>query len=524
MSRRQRALEKQVTALQAQVAALLARVERLESENAALRTENAALRQENAELRAENGRLRTRLDRFERRKPKDDEPSGSTSSEGSAGEGGGGTGTSSAAPGAAGTGKRKRGGQPGHKPHSRPLLPPDQVDRVVPHKPTNCRRCGRRLTGQDPNPRRHQVTELAPKLTEVTEHQLHALDCACGARTRAELPADVPMGVCGPGLLAVVGLLSGAYRLSKRKTQELLADVFGVDLSLGTVSGAEEVVSEALAAPVDEARDYARAQDYANVDDTSWPERNKKVFLWAFVTQLVTFFMIHPRRTTEAAQEVMGDFEGTLGSDRLASFDFWADEDRQVCWSHLDRKFEEWLDHDREEVRQLGRSLLVETNFLFEWWHRVRDGSKARDGPMTRTRFRKLMGPLRRRVRAYLEKGASYGIEKISGMCRRLLEHEASLWIFVEKEGVEPTNNAAERALRHGVLWRNGSFGTQSARGSRFVERILTAEATLRQQGRNVVEFVKQAVSAHLCGTTPPSLVPSRQLLASRQIACKATG
>jgi transposase len=518
MSRRQSALEKRLDEI-------LRRVEKLETENTTLRADNARLVQENAELRAENGRLRTRLERLERRQPKDEPKDG---------EGGdAGPGVSGGSPPDAGGGptpggdspKRKRGGQPGHAPRTRALVPVEQVDEVKNHRPTNCGGCGRRLKGDDPDPRRHQVVDVPVKLSTITEHRLHALVCSCGERTCAELPEDVPLGAFGPRLVAIVGLLSGAYRLSKRKGREFLADVFGVSMGLGSVTACEQQVSEALATSAEEAREFARAQPVANVDDTSWPERNKKAFLWGFVTQFVTFFMIHARRTTEAAQEVMGDFTGILGADRLASFDFWANGRRATCWAHLDRKFEEWLTHDREEVRQLGRSLLVEVDFLFEWWRRVRDGRAAPGGPMTRAQFQKRMAVLRRRVLARLEEGASYDIDKVSGTCKHLLAHEESLWTFVHVEGVEPTNNSAERALRHGVLYRNCSFGTQSLTGSRFVERVLTTEATLRQQGRNVVAFVVQAVEARLHGTVPPSLLPSAKLRAAGSLAAyQATG
>jgi transposase len=525
MSRRQSALEKRVDEL-------LRRVAKLEGENEKLRAENARLSRENAELRTENERLRVRLERLERRRPKDEPKDGEGGEGGQAPGSGttaaGGTPPDAPVPGSGpdrGVAKRRRGGQPGHAPRNRALLPVEQVDAVVDHKPTNCQGCGRRLKGEDAEPRRHQVVDIPAKLSTVTEHRLHALVCSCGERTCAELPAGVPESAFGPGLVALVGLLSGVYRLSKRKGQEFLADVFGVSMSLGSISACERQVGESLEAPVEEAREFARAQDVANVDDTSWPERNKKAFLWAFVTPFVTFFMIHARRTAEAAREVVGAFAGILGADRLASFDFWAKGRRQTCWAHLDRKFEEWLTHEREEVRQLGRSLLVEVDFLFEWWRRVRDGPAAPGGSMTRVQFQKRMAILRRRVLARLEEGASYGIEKVSGTCTHLLEHEESLWTFVNVEGVEPTNNAAERVLRHGVLYRNSSFGTQSTAGSRFVERVLTVEATLRQQGRSVVAFVVNAVEARLHGHAAPSLLPSAALQAAGSLAAyKATG
>ena len=128
---------------------------------------------------------------------------------------------------------------------------------------------------------------------------------------------------------------------------------------------------------------------------------------------------------------------------------------------------------------------------------------------MSRGAFQKEMRPVMRTVRSLLQEGAACTDPEVAGTCRELLEHEPALWTFVRVEGVEPTNNAAEQALRHGVIWRKGCFGTQSARGSRFAERILTARATLRAQGRNVTAFVVAACRAHLAGAAPPSLLPT---------------
>lgn len=139
---------------------------------------------------------------------------------------------------------------------------------------------------------------------------------------------------------------------------------------------------------------------------------------------------------------------------------------------------------------------------MFQWWHRVRDGTLARSS------FREYMRPVRRRVEELLREGTACEEKRIARSCAKILTLAPALWTFVRVEGVEPTNNAAERAIRPGVLWRKGSFGTDSARGSRFVERIMTVAATCKQQGRNVLDYVTRARKATLRGEPVPSLLP----------------
>jgi transposase len=173
------------------------------------------------------------------------------------------------------TGK-KRGGQPGHQGHQRQLLPPEQVNRTVDVLPDVCDGCGARLHGRDHDPLRHQVVDIPPLKPDVTEFRLHALDCACGAVTRAQLPAGVPHGAFGPRLSAMLSVCTAKYRLSKRAVRELLADFLGVDLSLGSVSNVEEQVSDALDAPVAEAAQHVQRSTEVNADETSWREDKKK--------------------------------------------------------------------------------------------------------------------------------------------------------------------------------------------------------------------------------------------------------
>jgi transposase len=398
---------------------------------------------------------------------------------------------------------RRPGGQPGHPGRTRPLVPVAEVQAVHPVKPTRCATCGAPLRGDDPTPLRHQVTEVPPIAPHITEYQLHTLVCRCGATTQAALPADVPAGAFGPRLQARVALCTGLYRLSRRTTAGLLEDLFGVPLALGSVTACEQAVSAALAAPVAAAQTYVQQQPVAHVDETGWRERRRRAWLWVAATPWVTVFLVHARRGAVAAQALLGAFAGILVSDRWSAYNGWSVWRRQLCWAHLRRHFTAFAEATGPAAR-IGQALLVETRQLFAWWYRVRDGTLARAS------FRAYVGPLRQRVEALLRQGTGCGHPPTEATCREILTLAPALWTFVRVAGVEPTNNAAERAIRAGVLWRKGSFGSHSPAGSRFVERMMTVGATLKQQHRNVVDYVTLACEAALRGEPAPTLLPAK--------------
>lgn len=408
---------------------------------------------------------------------------------------------------------RRPGGQPGHEGHQRMLLPEDQVDTIVPVKPRRCRRCAAPLQGVDATPGRHQVTELPPLQPHVTEYQLHTLACAhCGATTAATLPVGVPRGAFGPQLEATVAVCTGVYHLSRRTTVGLLGDMFGVELALGTVSACEQAVSEAVAEPVAEAHRYVQQQEVVHVDETGWREGCHRAWLWVMVSALVTVFLVHARRSTVAARGLIGECQAILVSDRWSAYKHWPIEQRQLCWAHLLREFTGFTERGGAAAR-LGRALLKDADTMFACWRRVRDGT------LSRPRFWRTMRPLRRRVERRLRRGAKGADGKTAATCRDLVKLATALWTFIDVPGVEPTNNAAERALRPAVLWRKGSFGTHSATGSRFAERMLTVATTLKQQGRNVVDYVAQACVASLQAQPPPSLLPDTTRTRARRLA-----
>ena len=401
---------------------------------------------------------------------------------------------------------RQPSGQPGHEGHQRMLLPEEQIDTIVPVKPRQCRRGGGRLAGADAAPYRHQVTELPRVRPRVTEYQLHTLSCErCGVTTTARLPAGGPPGAFGPRLQAVAAVCTGVYHLSRRTTVGMLGHLFGVPMSVGGLSACEQAVSAAVADPVGEAHEYVQQRDdVVQADETGWRERRRRAWWWVMVSPLVTVFLVQARRGTAAARALLGEgLKAILISDRWVAYQHWATEQRQLCWAHLLREFQAFTERGGEAAR-LGRAFLRDAKTMFAQWDRVRDGT------LSRRQFWREMRPLRRRVEGRLPRGAERAEAKTAGTCRDLLNLAPALWTFIDLPGVEPTNNAAERAIRRAVLWRKGSFGTHSAAGSRFAERMLTIAATLKQQDRNVVEYITAACVASVHGKSAPSLLPTQ--------------
>jgi transposase len=202
------------------------------------------------------------------------------------------------------------------------------------------------------------------------------------------------------------------------------------------------------------------------------------------------------------ARELLGEgFAGTLVTDRYSAYNWYPVRWRQLCWAHVLRDFE--AIRGRGGVcEEIGDALLAQAHQMFAWWHRVREGT------LKRSTFRSYMTPLRCEVERLLEAGSQCGVAKTEGTCQEILKRREALWTFVQVDGVAPTNNTAERALRPGGLWRKGSFGTQSEEGSRFVASMMTVVATLKQQQRNVWEYLTAAHEAALRGEAAPSLLP----------------
>jgi transposase len=401
---------------------------------------------------------------------------------------------------------RRRGAQPGHPAHQRTLLPPEQVDATQDHYPAVCHHCQAPLA-PDPaqavgDPVRHQVVDLPPVRAAVTDHYLHRLRCPhCQGETRANLPPDVAPGAFGPRLQAVIALLCGRYRLSRREVAALCADLLGVDLAVGSVDELCHLTAEALAAPVAEVQAAVQQAAVVNADETSWRLAGQRCWLWVVVTATATLFTVAASRGSGVIKGVLGEtFAGVVGSDRWSAYTWVDPHRRQVCWAHLKRDFQGLVDWGGA-ARPLGTAALALLDRLFEAWH------QARDDPAASARLPAVVQPIQAEFRALLEAGAASPCAKAAGLCRALLKLWPALWTFITVPGVEPTNNAAERAVRPAVLWRRGSFGCQSEAGARFVARMLSVAATCRQQDRSLLAYLTAVCTAAQHGHPIPSLL-----------------
>lgn len=403
---------------------------------------------------------------------------------------------------------RPPGAQPGHEGVTRSLLPVGQVEKVVPVVPKRCRGCHRVLAeapgAADPLPLRHQVTDVPPFVAKVTEYRLEGRLCECGVITHASLPSGVPSGVIGPRLQAITSLLTGRYHLSRRDVVEAVDVLFGAEVSLGTIVDLEAKTAAVLEQPYREVAAAVRAAPVVHADETSWRQRRKRMWLWIAVTVAHALFRLDPNRSREAFERLLGDFEGILVTDRWSAYDHLPLEQRQICWAHLKRDFKKVLDRGgpAAEIGQAGLDLVER---IFEPWHAFKRAE------IDRQRLGLQLVPVKERLRAILDRGATNEDHKTAAFCGNLSKLWPALWTFAEREGVEPTNNDAERPLRPGVIWRKISFGCHSPGGCRFVERILTTVATLRKQRRSVLDFLEAAIRTRLRRRAPPSLlaVPS---------------
>jgi transposase len=402
--------------------------------------------------------------------------------------------------------KRRRGGQPGHPPHLRQLLPSERVTRVVPIFPEACSGCRaplpREASPRDPEPKRFQVVELPPIVVEVTEYQAHGRTCSCcGVVTHATIPAATRAHSVGPRLTATLSYFSGCHGVSKRGVEEIAETVLGAPIALGTVANLEQEVSAAIEPAHREAIAAVREADVKYADETSWKLWGKLRWLWAAAITGVAVFVIHGKRGATGLAALLGEtIKGILHSDRWHVYLQVPEEYRQLCWAHLKRDFRKIVEGGGPSVF-VGRRGLRIVGELFVAWQAFLAGT------ITRRRLQELIAPLERRLGKTLVEGAWGDDARVAKFCENLINLESALWTFARVEGVEPTNNFMERLVRLAVLWRRRSFGCNSDVGCRFVERILTVVQTCRLRRANTLEYLAQAVHAHRAGTACPHLL-----------------
>jgi transposase len=402
---------------------------------------------------------------------------------------------------------RATGGPPGHPPHPRRRLPPEQLDHGIPLVPDRCDRCGAGLPAQsgprDPEPTWHPFAELPPTAAVVTEFQGPARTCPCGGHlTRAAIPAAIGAPTLGPRLTAALGYLAGSVPVSQRGLGEIAQTLFGVPRAVGRVANRQQEVSAALEPAHAAARQAVRAAPVKHADETSWKLAGGLRWLWVAATTAVAYFVVVPGRGADGLRQLLGTKRrGLLCSDRWSAYGAWAVRRRQVCWAHRKRDFRKLAERGGRAAGYGEKGLAV-VGILFHWWHAYRGGG------CSRAELRSELEPVRQVMRDWLGGGTRCRDKKVARFCANLLAWEPALWTFVDEEGVAPTNNHAERVLRRAVLWRKRSFGSASEAGCTFVGRLLTVVQAQRLQQRPVLEYLAEAVTAYRHGLPAPKLLP----------------
>jgi transposase len=379
------------------------------------------------------------------------------------------------------------------------------VDHVVQCCPNDKCFCGGQVILNAEAYRRHQQYEFPIIRPIVTEYQIYSGICnECDKLQQGKLPSGISFSMLGPRATAMTANLSGTYRISKQNIVNMYRDIFDFNLSVGMVCKAEKTVSRALSAPVNQAKHYIRSADQVSVnsDETGFKEKSKSMWAWIAVSCLVAVFIIRGGRSKKIAKALLGkNFRGILCSDRYSAYQWVSNERRQICWAHMERDFRK-ISERTGSSGIIGAELLSQTNNLFHFWHQFKDGHIDRDILKKKTR------PIRIFVEGLLRQGTRSKNKKTSGTCRNILSYGPALWRFLETDGIEPTNNLAERLIRTIAIWRKTSFGTQSKGGSLYMERVMTVVATCKLQERNILNYLTCAVKSYIEKSAFPSLLP----------------
>jgi len=393
---------------------------------------------------------------------------------------------------------RKQGGQSGHPGRHRQMVA--DPDRVVEHWPSVCASCGEQVDRvTDGDPVAHQVSEIIVRV-EVTEHRRMRVPCTCGCRTLAELPAGVPAGAFGPAVAAAAATLTAA-RVSRREAARLLGDLCGVQISPASVETLVKQASDALEDTYVEVLAAVDDSAVRGADETSWQRAGQTHWLSVATAEQAALFQLSDRRDRDSAKAVLGDDpNGVIVSDRYAVYLFIDDSQRQLCLAHVLRDFIALGERGGAPGR-LGRKLTHQLTDVFATLN-----APGRDRGDLATLAADTQ-PARDRIGELLAQGARCRDLKTSRFASGLLAHQRALWTFTRLPGVPATNNASERALRHAVMWRKTSYGTQTDHGDRLVERLLTLRETCRLQGRRMHEYLTAAITADLHGQPIPALL-----------------
>jgi hypothetical protein len=353
---------------------------------------------------------------------------------------------------------------------------------------------------------RHQVTELPPIQARIIEYQCHRVICPeCGESTRAAVPEHA-VGNFGPQLAALIAYLTVVCRMPRRVVEALLGQVLGIEISLGSTQKCWEEASQAVAAPCQELQQQLKDEPVLNVDETGWRTNGDKRFLWAFVAARYVVYTVAATRGSAVLIRLLGSvFQGILCSDRFSAYLKYHSGKAQFCWAHLKRNLLGIVEFTKSSaVERFCRDALAQHARLFRLWHKFRSGQIDRNQLVLRSI------PIEKRIFALAERHLDSSHREVRNLATALFEHNERLFTFLDHEGVEPTNNSAERALRTGVQWRKICFGNRSANGELATARLLTVAETCDLQRLNILAYLSAAIACHRSHQQITSLLPNK--------------
>lgn len=398
---------------------------------------------------------------------------------------------------------RKRGAQPGHRGAQRALVDLDQIDDLIQCHPDCCGSCGGELSSEtiEGEPLRLQQWDCPPPPPTIIEYQRFAHRCPhCEHVTRAALPDGVIDSAFGPNVHAVVGTLMGTCHLSHRQIADVVRSMYGIPISDGAITGIDKRISERLAPIHEEAKHHLEQSEVAHADETGWRIAGKRAWVWLLTNTLLSVFMIQDRRNGAAAKSLLGDFLGTLVTDRCPSYGVFGGK-RQWCWAHLIRDFI-GMSLYTGQPGVLGEALHDSAMGLFHHYHRWKDGETQW------STFQRHAKSIRTEMTDLLEQGKQQRDPRFRRKCKKLCDGWGMAWTFLENPSIPLTNNLAEQSIRQAVISRKISYGSQSQGGREFTERIMTVASSCRKQGRGVLDFMRQVFGVGDEEGTP-SLLPN---------------
>lgn len=400
--------------------------------------------------------------------------------------------------------KKKGGARPGHPGHFRPLFSDSQIDTFVDLRAESCPSCGNAVQPSGDAPSIHQQVEIAPKPYIVTQYNREAFYCPCCRKYgAAPLPSHIGTSAFGTRLSAFMGFLTGTCRLSRRIGLNILKEGFGLQAAVGTQSNVENRMATALKSSYEEIEKRVHQSDETkHIDETGWKRWGKREFMWIMATSSAAVYKIQDGRGVECRDALLGTTDTkrvAFVTDRLSIYRFQGPH--QFCLAHLKRNIKRFAERAGLDG-EWGQVMLEYLKTIFALWWDYREKRRSRRS------FRRKSG----RYRDEFEYGLLIASVKgrhspsLQRFARALLRRAKNLWVFATRDGVEPTNNQAERDLRGIVITRRISYGSKSERGDRFVERINSVVTTLKRQRKQCLDYLERALGAWKTGSSAPTI------------------